>query len=144
MRLRYKNNTEKNQLSIDYIGTHRDNQNYSKDIENHFTEEYMIDLRFIKVFNELYISCVIPVDFYIYKPHNCWIKIRDHKIQFRYTIKPHPTLKLEYILEFDFSEFSKQPNILIPVKDCCYPKKALIKYLLNYLFTNNIRFSNYV
>ena len=127
IKVRFSSTLEKSVINIDWDSTFRYNQNKGVDEAR----------KLITFFSNGKSSLI---DFYIYKPHLCHIETRiPHlKLSFRYSIEPirddmrRPIGK--YSLKFVFDQdLNPREDIVIEVKDCCYPKKTLIKYLITAL-----------
>ena len=79
---------------------------------------------------------VLKVKFYVYKKKESWIEVNDKRIDFIYTLRQ--TLRDSendyYLLTFTIKRDNK--SLMLRCKDVkqdCYPKKELIKFLLEEL-----------
>ena len=115
-KLRYRNNTAKDIVVIDILKCSGEQ-----------LHKLLGRSAFAAIDKEL-----LDISFYIYKRATSWLQVGEKKYEFNYTIYPtHPSDKDkgEYTLTFTATDKSWMHRVY--VKDCCYPKKQLIKYLLN-------------
>lgn len=79
---------------------------------------------------------VLKVKFYIYKKKYSWIECNGKRIEFTYNLyrllkdseNDHYELRFYLVLITSIVDVK-----IIPVRQDCYPKKVLIKYLINSL-----------
>jgi hypothetical protein len=126
-KLRYSSNKEKDQVTVDGIRSTLEQTKALCETFNIHQSFYQIKAQF-------------NFEFFIYKKKSSWIRCLDgkNKINFKYNIYKANLLGCSeriigevYVLEFSFDDRS---TICIKVKDSCYPKKTLIKHLLNSMF----------
>jgi hypothetical protein len=130
-KLKYKGNLEKDEVWIDMM-------RLDKTVSEHHTS-ILLERLFGKIPSPLPWG-VLKVKFYIYKRKPSWIECNGKRIKFMYDM-----LNLgigtsgEYYLSFSVKQrITRGINLYqIPVKQSCYPKKTLIKYLLNELVQSN-------
>ena len=101
--------------------------------------------------HQFYIKGPIPhyieIEFFIYKKKSSWIKCNGVQIDFKYDIKPITRYSEPFVEdpEKDWQLIflvNEVWNINVSVNDSCYPKKVLIKHLLNRLFAREEKNAN--
>lgn len=136
-KLRYKGNTkfDKDEVLVDRKCSHDDREK---------SFDYTVTQKFFG--SEVFGTDIVPVKFYIYKKKASWIQWmgdRGGKIEFTYDIiptnsyseqfveDPEPNWKLQFFIK------GEDNPIEINVNDSCFPKKIIIKHLLNALVSRH-------
>lgn len=133
-KLKYKGSSEKNEVWIDVM-------RLDKTVSEHHVS-VLLERWFGRIPKTLP-GGVLKVRFHIYKKKLSWIECNGKMIEFVYDIvvrkkamiESDSFSKLHYLLSFQIKQkITRGLNLYyVNVADSCYPKKTLIKYLLNEL-----------